>query len=338
MASSPWQRRCPSAKRSLPPAQGNENETGGGSPALTSTSAVLVAVPAVTAALLAFAAASARWTDAPTPAPGTPLVRIVQPDISQNERGEEDGERVLAALSKLSGKPGPVPRLVVWPEGVVRDFIESGYPPYIYDGASPLFTRWRLARLLGPRDLLLTGGTARLRIFSWLGMAFSGANVLGPVTAGFLIDLGGFAAAYGVLLAMPLVSVWVMRRIAPQRPAHASAQRPAGAGRWELLATPGLKVVYGTDAVAGAHGRNAQDLVCRVQTVGQPARDAIVSATSLSAEALGLGRQIGAIAAGQRGYFGDDREENGVKYSNHGTSEAVMRNQFKAWSTYMQGA
>jgi apolipoprotein N-acyltransferase len=119
-----------------------------------------VAVPAVTAALLAFAAASARWTDAPPPAPGTPLVRIVQPNISQNERGEEDGERVLTALSKLSGKPGPVPRLIVWPEGVVRDFLESGYPSYIYDDASPLLTRWRLARLLGPRDLLLTGGTA----------------------------------------------------------------------------------------------------------------------------------------------------------------------------------
>ena len=36
--------------------------------------------------------------------------------------------------------------------------------------------------------------------------------------------------------------------------------------------------------------------------------------------------------------FGDDREENGVTYSNHGTSEAVMRNQFKAWSSYMQGS
>jgi phenylpropionate dioxygenase-like ring-hydroxylating dioxygenase large terminal subunit len=35
-------------------------------------------------------------------------------------------------------------------------------------------------------------------------------------------------------------------------------------------------------------------------------------------------------------YFGDDREENGVTYSNHGTSEAVMRSQFRAWSKYMQ--
>ena len=37
-------------------------------------------------------------------------------------------------------------------------------------------------------------------------------------------------------------------------------------------------------------------------------------------------------------HFGDDREENGVTYSNHGTSEAVMRNQFKAWTKYLQAA
>lgn len=37
-------------------------------------------------------------------------------------------------------------------------------------------------------------------------------------------------------------------------------------------------------------------------------------------------------------WFGDDREENGVTYSSHGTSEAVMRNQFRAWSAYMTHA
>ena len=40
------------------------------------------------------------------------------------------------------------------------------------------------------------------------------------------------------------------------------------------LATPGLKVVFGTDAVAGAHGRNAEDLVCRVKDGGQKPMDA----------------------------------------------------------------
>jgi imidazolonepropionase-like amidohydrolase len=63
-------------------------------------------------------------------------------------------------------------------------------------------------------------------------------------------------------------------------------------------ATPGLKIVWGTDAVAGAHGRNVEDLICRVQDGGQPPLEAITSATSLGAEALGMGRQIGTIAPG----------------------------------------
>jgi len=64
------------------------------------------------------------------------------------------------------------------------------------------------------------------------------------------------------------------------------------------LKTPGLKMVFGTDAVAGAHGRNAQELLCRVQAGGQAPMDAIASATSLGAEALGLGAVIGSVAPG----------------------------------------
>jgi imidazolonepropionase-like amidohydrolase len=64
------------------------------------------------------------------------------------------------------------------------------------------------------------------------------------------------------------------------------------------LATPRLKIVFGTDAVAGSHGRNFQELEYRVITGGQKAMDAITSATSLAAESLGLGDRIGRIAAG----------------------------------------
>jgi Imidazolonepropionase and related amidohydrolases len=66
----------------------------------------------------------------------------------------------------------------------------------------------------------------------------------------------------------------------------------------KALATPGLKVVFGTDAVAGAHGRNAEDLICRVREAGQDPLRAILSATSLAAESLGLGKEIGSIAPG----------------------------------------
>jgi imidazolonepropionase-like amidohydrolase len=66
----------------------------------------------------------------------------------------------------------------------------------------------------------------------------------------------------------------------------------------QALATPGLKVVFGTDAVAGAHGRNFEELVYRVEQGGQDPMAAIVSATSLAAASLHLGDRIGTIAPG----------------------------------------
>ncbi len=59
-----------------------------------------------------------------------------------------------------------------------------------------------------------------------------------------------------------------------------------------------LKIVYGTDAVAGAHGRNEEEFIVRVRDGGQSPMAAILSATSISAESLGLQGKIGAIAPG----------------------------------------
>jgi len=59
-----------------------------------------------------------------------------------------------------------------------------------------------------------------------------------------------------------------------------------------------VKIVFGTDAVAGAHGRNAEEFVYRVKEAGEKPMDVLVSATSLSAQSLGLGDTIGALAVG----------------------------------------
>ncbi len=66
----------------------------------------------------------------------------------------------------------------------------------------------------------------------------------------------------------------------------------------KAVKVPGLKLVFGTDAVAGAHGRNAEEFIYRVRDGQQPPMDAIVSATSRAAEALRLQERIGAIAPG----------------------------------------
>ena len=68
----------------------------------------------------------------------------------------------------------------------------------------------------------------------------------------------------------------------------------------EALQVEGLQIVFGTDAVAGAHGRNIEELIYRVENAGQAPSDALLSATSVSAQALGLGDEIGRIAPGFR--------------------------------------
>jgi imidazolonepropionase-like amidohydrolase len=67
----------------------------------------------------------------------------------------------------------------------------------------------------------------------------------------------------------------------------------------QALNTKGLKIVFGTDAVAGAHGRNAEEFIYRVEA-GQSPMDAMVAAQSRAAESLRMQDQIGAIAPGMQ--------------------------------------
>jgi imidazolonepropionase-like amidohydrolase len=59
-----------------------------------------------------------------------------------------------------------------------------------------------------------------------------------------------------------------------------------------------VKLAFGTDAVAGSHGRNAEEFVYRVHDAHEKPMDALISATSRSAESLGMGDTIGAVAPG----------------------------------------
>ena len=73
---------------------------------------------------------------------------------------------------------------------------------------------------------------------------------------------------------------------------------PKGPEVFKKALAAGIKMPMGTDAVAGAHGHNAREIIARVQKGGQKPMDAIVSATSLAAESMKLGSQIGSIEAG----------------------------------------
>ncbi len=75
---------------------------------------------------------------------------------------------------------------------------------------------------------------------------------------------------------------------------------PVIAEMWKhALATKGLKIVFGTDAVAGAHGRNAEEFIYRVQA-GEEPMQAMVDANARAAESLNMEKEIGAIAPGMQ--------------------------------------
>ncbi len=58
------------------------------------------------------------------------------------------------------------------------------------------------------------------------------------------------------------------------------------------------KVVFSTDATAGAHGHNADEFIGRVQHCGQTPMAALVSAGSVAAAALGMQDRIGELTPG----------------------------------------
>lgn len=82
---------------------------------------------------------------------GQPTLRVVQPNIGQQDKYDETYEAVnFARLAEQTGRPGSTPRLILWPEAAVPDFIGE-------DWAVSELAREKLATLLGPKDLLLTG-------------------------------------------------------------------------------------------------------------------------------------------------------------------------------------
>lgn len=88
-------------------------------------------------------------------------------------------------------------------------------------------------------------GAELKKVFGWLGLAPSLSNVIGPLLAGVLIDLGGFALTGLLLAALPLGTALCARLVPheappPRRP---DAPRPPGLlhSVRELVGVPGMQ-------------------------------------------------------------------------------------------------
>lgn len=162
--------------------------------------------------------------------PAAPRIRVVQPDAADEQRPRDDyAETNLQALARLSGTPGPAPRLIVWPEGALRYLPESGYP-FRYYAETPATVRQRIAALLGPRDVVLTGGNALN--FDAAGSVTSATNSIFAIDANARI-LGRYDKAHLVpwgeyLPARPLMSAIGLSRLVPGEFDFAPGHGPDG--------------------------------------------------------------------------------------------------------------
>ena len=242
--------------------------------------------------------------------PGDPRDRALRDAIA---RGDVPGPRILTSLLPFENPrltPDSMRALVRAHKADDADFIKIFASGSIRDGGQQTMSDAQLQALCGEAK------AAGLRT---LVHAHSSASVEAAINAGCTqIEHGLFAtdadlklmAARGVYFD-PQCSL-IFRNYLQNRTKYEgvgnfneagfAAMQKALPGAVDLmkraLATPGLKVVFGTDAVAGSHGRNVDDLICRVRQAGQDPMQAIVSATSLAAQAMGLGESIGTLAPG----------------------------------------
>lgn len=86
----------------------------------------------------------------------TPIT-LVQPNIGQADKWEgEKADSNFAKLARLTMPKSDTPRLILWPEAAIPDYLETGYPLAYYDRL-PAEARGRLTGLMNPGDVMLLG-------------------------------------------------------------------------------------------------------------------------------------------------------------------------------------
>ncbi|MBJ7500270.1 MAG: apolipoprotein N-acyltransferase [Sphingopyxis sp.] len=88
---------------------------------------------------------------------GTIPITVVQPNVGQQDKWEgSKADANFAKLARLTTPKDDTPRLILWPEAAVPDYLERGYPAAYYD-RSPAEARARIVRLMNAGDVMLLG-------------------------------------------------------------------------------------------------------------------------------------------------------------------------------------
>jgi apolipoprotein N-acyltransferase len=116
--------------------------------------------------------------------PAGPIIRVVQPNIGQQDKYLTNFDALnFAKLTSLSGTPGAVPRLILWPEAAIPDYIGE-------NDQDASDARQKLAALLGPKDILITGADKIFAETKQRGAALE-TRWVGAANSSFALDASG---------------------------------------------------------------------------------------------------------------------------------------------------
>jgi len=244
--------------------------------------------------------------------PGSPQDKYLRDAIA---RGIIPGPRMLTSLEPLtadSGDPDKLRQLVDERKAQGADFIKLFASKSIREGGDQTMTDAQLQAACGEANKL----GMRTLVHAHAASAAKAASLAGctSVEHGAFVtdDVFRVMAAHGTFYD-PNIGLVLQNYIA-------NKEKYLGIGNYNeegfafmvkgeaivletfkrALKIPGLQIIYGTDAVAGAHGHNGEEFIGRVQQGGEDPMAGIISATSLSAKSLRLDKQIGTIAPGMQ--------------------------------------
>lgn len=141
-----------------------------------------------------------------------PRLTIVQPDISQADKYEPGYEAINFAKLAMNSRPLPDqgPRLVLWPEAALPDYLEDGYPYRYYQfqpGDSAAGARARLTTLMQDGDVLVTGAN---RLVVEKGQLVAARNSVSALDSNGTL-LGHYDKAHLVPYGEYLPAPWLLR-------------------------------------------------------------------------------------------------------------------------------
>ena len=241
--------------------------------------------------------------------PGAELDKDLRDFIAE---GRVPGPRILTSLRSVTDQTGSPARIRAFIQKAVADgadFVKIFATANIRDGGAQTMTDDQIraacdeATALGKRSIVHAQGPEGARAAVLAGCtSIEHGNRLTDEVLDLMAQRGTYFDSNNHLLLHNYIENKARYlgsgNFTEQGFAYMEKGLPIGNDTFKRALAKKVKMIFGTDGGAGAHGRNFEELVYRVRDGGQPPMDAIVSATSVSAESLRMQDRIGSIAVG----------------------------------------